>query len=331
MNKLTLYYALTSNGFIIALNFIAIASLWQNYINTRKVYLALACAAGLFAALRQIPGFYLGIYPDAYLVFQPSQLFHFMASLFLLAALMRKIDAITKNGKVILGLAIGNYLFSAVYLFVLTWPITYTDWYLTYSPTIVVSILIAWMLTRSHLPHSPSKLFLLPASLALVVIRCLIPAIESDNLFNLLYYMEALLFPILLIALTLQEVEEAYQKVDQLLEQQKLSVRDLRFILDNSLDVILTANEGGLLQTWNKRAEEKFGYSTEQVINKLHIDDLFCDNYWHRNSEDTAEFSAKMEHIDGKTFDTRVRMKSVANKQLAYSIYVFSDQSTSED
>ena len=156
----------------------------------------------------------------------------------------------------------------------------------------------------------------------LLLARISIPAIESIALIDLIYYIEVLLFPIMLMALNLVDVEKTQKMVSELLTEKTQSEEDLQFILDNSIDIILTANNVGLLISWNKRAQGMFGYSRLQAIGKVHIDELFYDNYWHKNADEFSDFDSTMENIEGVSFPVNVRMKTVSKEGKAYSLYV---------
>jgi len=118
------------------------------------------------------------------------------------------------------------------------------------------------------------------------------------------------------------EVEANTAQIASLLDDRMQSEQDLQFMLDNSLDVILVADSIGLLMSWNKRAELKFGYTSEQAIGKLHMDDLFTDNFWEKELREDRESCARMEHVEGHSFDMGVRVKSVSHRKSEYRIYV---------
>ncbi|MCG8416299.1 MAG: ATP-binding protein [Pseudomonadales bacterium] len=139
------------------------------------------------------------------------------------------------------------------------------------------------------------------------------------------------MFPIMLGALDLSEVEKAHRRVKSLLADQSQSRKDLQFILDYSLDVILVTDEAGLLQSWSKKATESFGYTHDQVIGKMHIDELFIGFLRHGNTGDTSEFQGTMERLDGSTFLVNVRTRTVKRRRNAvYVMYVLQDLSEQE-
>ena len=125
----------------------------------------------------------------------------------------------------------------------------------------------------------------------------------------------------------LNEVEFAHDRVEKLLADELQREKDLRFILDHSLDVILTTDDVGLLRSWNMRAEQQFGYSEQQTVDKIHIDELFLDNYRHENVSDPTEFQSQMKHTSGDSFWVKVRMQTIVQDDKAYSIYVLRDTS----
>ena len=59
--------------------------------------------------------------------------------------------------------------------------------------------------------------------------------------------------------------------------QELQSAKDyLQGIVENSADIIITVNDEGLIQTFNRGAEQALGYSREEVID-THIENLFVD------------------------------------------------------
>ena len=148
---------------------------------------------------------------------------------------------------------------------------------------------------------------------------------DSTDMVYLLYYLDVLMFPVLVSALVLAEVENAHFQVSTLLDEKSRSEEDLRFILDNSMDIILTVSNAGLLLSWNKRAELVFGYTEAQTVKKIYIDEIFSGNYWHKSIDHTEEFEAAMERRDGKVFPVKVRIKTVIDNEKTYSIYVIKD------
>ena len=93
------------------------------------------------------------------------------------------------------------------------------------------------------------------------------------------------------------------------------------------MDIIVAVNSSGLLTTWNKGAEAKFGYTAEQAIGKVHIDDFFVDHYCHKDVEDHKEFDSWMENVDGETIGVRVRLKTIKEGKKSYTIYMLRDLS----
>ncbi|PCI79194.1 MAG: hypothetical protein COB20_05265 [SAR86 cluster bacterium] len=137
--------------------------------------------------------------------------------------------------------------------------------------------------------------------------------------------LDVLIFPILVSALVLAEIENAHSQVTTLLKERTRSEAEQRFILDNSVDIILTVSNAGLLLSWNKKAENVFGYTNAQTIKKMYIDELFSGNYWHKNVDQETALSATMERIDGKTFPVEARMKTIIDDSGTHTIYVIRD------
>ena len=219
------------------------------------------------------------------------------------------------------------FLIGIGFLFIGGYPETTLGVYAQSMPILLTSGLIVWACWFSSNHWFSSRIFLLLSSTALLAIRSWLPALELGTLFYLVYYMEVLMFPMMLAALNLSEIENANRKVRALLADRVQSEKDLQFILDYSLDVILVANEAGLLLSWSKKGEEKFGYGREQAIGKIHMDDLFLSASPNRIGEELTEFHAEMERIDGSSFPVKVRVQTVMHDSRVYSIYVLQDLS----
>ncbi len=152
---------------------------------------------------------------------------------------------------------------------------------------------MCWRAVRTGPGLAASKILLGASSAVILAIRLSLPAIDSDVLFGALYYIEYFCFIIMLAAIILFEVEFAY----------------LQFIVDNSLDVILITDNVGLLLSWSSKAQSIFGYVPDQAVGKIHMDDLFANNYWGRDIGQAERFSSEMENVDGLRFPVEVRIR----------------------
>ncbi|PCJ27244.1 MAG: hypothetical protein COA96_03415 [SAR86 cluster bacterium] len=327
----SLSYLLFAQGFIIFLILMMVAGLWINFLNSRKAYLAIACAAGLVESIRQIPDLMLSLYPDSITYYFLSITLQFSALLVLLSSLiMMKSKLNSKNLWLIL-LPIICFLSSVAYQVLVEPPASVASWYLLSISIYIVLSMIIWHAWQIGTGLSPARIFLVATSMALLAIRIALPAMQLDELFYLTYYAASLIFPLMLAAINLAEVEYTNKTVQLLLADRTQSEKDLQFILDHSLDVILMADKIGLILTWNKRAEAKFGYTASQTIGKMHMDELFAVNYWQKNIKDSEEFISKMAHTQGNIFAVAVRTKTVIHNQKYYNIYVLRDASDLEN
>lgn len=324
MTNFDLSYYLISAGFIIALNLVVFTSLRASYSNNKKAYLALASWAAVAEALRQLPDYYLVLYPESNTLFIVSSLIQTVASLTFLLALNLITGEISRRNKLQAFVYITFFALCITVQLLNGLPTNTLMRYAAGAPVIVVSIAIAWKILVIAAKNSASRSLLILSSFSILLARIWMPAIDSFDFLDLIYYMEVLLFPIMLMALNLDDVEKTYKKVAQLLKQKTQSEEDLQFILDNSLDITLIANNVGLLRSWNKRAESMIGYNESQALGKVHIDELFFDNYWHKNAIEFNDFNSVMENVDGATFPVKVRMKTVHKEGEIYSIYVIS-------
>lgn len=316
---------LLAQGFVVLLILMVITGLWLNYRNSRKLYLAITCAAGLIEASRQLPDVMLNAFPESSLWYLLSLLLQFSASIVFIYALTRIKEKPERNSLGLIAVLTLGFVVGLILQFTVSLPASVLGRYLYSIPLLFATALIVWCAWRSNSELSPSRFFLLMISTLLLLVRATSPAFFDTGTYALIYYIELLLFPMAMSALVLTEVEFAQHRVESLLADKVQTEKDLQFILDHSLDVILTTDEVGLLRSWNMRAERQFGYSERQTVGKLHIDELFLDNYRHKNVSDLAEFQSQMEHSNGNSFWVKVRMQTIVHDDQAYSIYVLRD------
>ncbi|MFT7471347.1 MAG: PAS domain S-box-containing protein [Kiritimatiellia bacterium] len=318
-------YFLVATGFILILNLMAFISLRVNYRSTRKPYLFLSSIAIAIEALRQIPALMQSVNPDSYPGLLLSFFLQFFASWMLLCAIIRKESEFNNDHKTLLGFLLASYLLTSAFTVVNGFPQSIFQWLVITLPGICTALAILWKIRHAEIAALSGKMLLILSGISLVSIRIALLIVDSIDMVYLLYYLDVLIFPILVSALVLAEVENAHSKVSALLKERTRSETGLRFILDNSVDVILTVSNAGLLLSWNKRAENLFGYTSAQTIKKMYIDELFSGNYWHKNVDQEKALSATMERRDGKTFPVKARMKTIIDDSGTHTIYVIRD------
>jgi len=303
----------------------AFISLRVNYRSTRKLYLSLASAAIAIEALRQIPALMQSANPESFPGLLLSFFLQFFASWMLLGAIIRKESEFNADHKILLGFLLVSYVFSAIFTVANGFPQSIYDWLAITLPAIFTAAAILWKIRHTKITALSGKILLALSATALVSIRIALLIVEPIEMVFLLYYLDVLTFPILVSALVLAEIESAHSQVSTLLKEKTQSEADQRFILDNSVDIILTVSNAGLLLSWNRRAGNVFGYTDAQTVKKMYIDELFSGNYWHKNVDTEHALSATMERIDGKSFPVQVRMKTVIDDAATYTIYVIKD------
>lgn len=319
-DDLTLF--LFAVGFISLLNLMIATGIWLSYLTSRKRYLAIACAAAAVEVCRHSIDFLSSANPDSITFSVLSNFLQFGSTLLLSISLLFIFRNSLGREVWLFGITSGAFLIAkAADLFFLT-EFIQSNPYLGALPLIAATGILLWrgMFTGSVL--SPSKIFLLVASATLLAIRITLPALPINNLYLLLYYMEYLSFSMILTALILYEIEYSSRKVKRLLDSRTQSEQDLQFIVDNSLDIILVADDVGLLRSWSQQARDVFGYTREQAVGKIHMDDMFENDFWNQNLGAVDEFHARMESIEGKSFMVDVRLRRVSHNNADYSIFV---------
>ncbi|MFK7863641.1 MAG: PAS domain S-box protein [Pseudohongiellaceae bacterium] len=318
-------YFLVAIGFILILNLMAFLSLRINFLSSRKPYLLLGCFAVGFEASRQVPALVLSLNPESLPAVLVMFGLGFVASLTLLWSIITREQTPQRNHKQLLGILVSLYLLGLVGTLVNGFPPSTRYWLPLVLPSILTSAAILVTLARANIPTLSGKIFLILSATSLLSIRIGQLMVESTEMVFLLYYMEAVIFPILISTLIFAEVEFTHTQLVSLLNERTRSEADLRFMLDNSVDIMLRVNKSGLLMSWNKRAEQVFGHGANQVIGKLHIDELFPSNYYHSNVDQPLFFDGTMERIDGKIFPVKIRMKTLKQEDEVHSIYVINE------
>jgi PAS domain S-box-containing protein len=308
--------------FIAVLNAMIISGIWLSYLTSKKPYLAMACLAGAIEIMRHFSDLGTGLYPDALLLYSLSNILQFSSTLVLAVAMLAAFGSISRTTRLVIGALCFALGISVVYEALLTPPTTPLESYFGALPLIGASGFLVWRTIFTGQVITPSKLFFLTASGALFIIRISLPAMAVDNLYLLFYYIEYVCFSMMLIAIILYEIEYSNRKVQNLLDRKVQSEQDLQFIVDNSFDIILVADQKGLLRSWSKKAQDVFGYTHDQAVGKIHLDGMFVDNFLNRELGAVDEFHARMESIEGKSFMVDVRLKEVSHDGSFYSIFV---------
>lgn len=316
-------YQLLAQSFVVYVDLFIVVALWLIHRSNKRPYLALAIAAGLVEASRQIPDFLISVYPQSGLLYLLSLLLRFTASLLFLAALLRLTAIPARRQSLILAIPIIVYVISTATL--LGSGLPGLEVFVYAAPLILATFLLVWAAANAGSGWTPSRFLLTGTSFMLLVLRIWMTGVETGDIFYLLIYTEYLVFPMLLAAMILLEAELTNQRVQLLLEQRTQASEDLQFIVDNTDEIILISNEVGLVQSWSAQAARKFGYSAEQAINKLHMDELFAQMNIGHSKTGTAEFQTKLETADGSWFKARVSMKTVSHRGDIYNIYVLKD------
>lgn len=315
------YYALAL-GFSFFLNLVVVIAIAISYFTSRREYLRIACFAGLVELLRQGFDITLSLSPDSLTLYLLSKVFQFGSTLLFTAALLMVFERVTRIYYWIFGaLGIGLVLAMGISL---TTPETVelTNSYIFTAPLNLLTLLLFIRTLLTGPGITPSKVFLVVPSLVLLISRSLLPSMPLNEFYLFMYYMEYLCFAILMMAIALFELEFANRQVNTLLDQRTRSEQDLQFIVDNSLDVILITDKVGLLQSWSNKAQEIFGYAADQVVGKIHMDDLFSSNYWGRDIGQQERFTTEMENVDGAKFPVEVRMREVSEAGSNYCVFV---------
>lgn len=322
MEPTSFSYQIIAQGFVALLNLVMVFTLGINYLSSRKSYLRWATAAGLLEACRLIPNISLLWAPQSALLIIGSMAIQYLATLVLLAALLCYRARADRRYSLWAGLFLLVGIVNFAFLTANGIPTNTSVWLLHTAPLSVVTTLVLWHAWRMTGQLSISKAFLLTTIAFLLLLRLIVPFTQDENLFFLLYYIETLTFPIVLAAINVFAVEMANQQIKQLLDSREQSEQDLKFIIDNSPDVILIADKIGLIKSWNKPGETLFGYAATQVIDKMHMDDLFADNHWQRKADESEEFTTRIEHVKGAVVTVAVRMRPVTQENSSHSIFV---------
>lgn len=246
-----------------------------NYLSYRRAgypYLRLAVATLLVELVRQTANDLIIPYPFAvfYLV---SSVAFFCEALLCLATIRSVGDRPLASRTLVLATA-GYLLFTA-----LTSRLDVNArwaWYLKYLPLLLTHVFIvreAWRLFRQRWPASG---WLLTATGTVMSTRLVLPwlSVHINIIYGFAYFADGLLFSLTLGTVTLIALEQLSAERSQNLARRRQAESTLRFLLDNSADVIISYEDDGQILSWNNRARETFGYQDEEVVGKMHIDRL---------------------------------------------------------
>lgn len=309
-------------AFLLLFNLMVLAALWLSYRTSSREYLKVGCFAGAVELMSYSMDLVLLAVPESMTPKLLFQVFQFGATLLFVAALLMVSERVTRFyywAFAILGLGL---LVSLVYAQLTGIPEDLGAQYLSLLPLLALTGLLCWRALQTGTRFTLGRLFLILASFSMLLFRLILPTIAAGPVSDFIYFLEYLTFSVMLIALLLYELEFANAAVEDLLLEKIQSEQDLEFIVNNSLDIILVSDAVGLLQSWSTKAREVFGYSREQAVGKIHMDDLFAGNYWGRGFGTAEEFQSKMETVDGQGFMVDVRMREVSHPSGAYHVFV---------
>jgi PAS domain S-box-containing protein len=308
--------------FLLLFNLMVLAALWLSYRTSSREYLKIGCFAGAVQMLSYGTDLMLLAAPDSMTVELLFQVFQFGATLMFVAALLMVSDRVTRFYYFAFAVLGVGLLVSLVHTLLNGIPQDVVGQYRSSLPLFALTTVLFWRALRTGSRFTLGRLFLILASFSMLLLRLILPTIPMGLISGFVYFLEYLTFTVMLIALLLYELEFANAAVEDLLLEKTQSEQDLEFIVNNSLDIILVSDAVGLLQSWSTKAREVFGYSREQAVGKIHMDDLFASNYWGRGLGTAEEFQSKMETVDGEGFMVEVRMREVFHHSGAYHVFV---------
>ncbi|NKB32482.1 MAG: PAS domain S-box protein [Pseudomonadales bacterium] len=321
--EILVYQEVLSQLFACILVLALATGFWVSYLNSRKRYLSIIALAAIVEASRLLPDSILVYYPDNVIALFGNLLLQFLGTAFLVYALFvanhrsrqYQRNVLTSLGKIFI-VSVG-YLFTQV-----EYSQPSLDAFISVLAVLSATAILIWEGWRFNTNISASRILFSLSAMSLFVLRAVQPSMPIDELFLAIYYMELIAYPIIIVSLMLAEVENTNRRINDLLAEKAQSEADLKFIVNNTLDIILVSDEVGLLQSWSQKAQEKFGYTEDQAIGKIHMDELFIGDPIAVTENSDLNYKAKIESMDGSQFEVDVRMQTVAQKGEIYSIYV---------
>ena len=259
MNSTLLYQSL-----ILTLNFLVTLTLWLNYRNSRRPYLALVTIAGTTEIARLVVDTFIVLVADSLVLYHLSGSLKFCSTLLFLSALLRLQDPLTRLVRRVAALTIAFVVINIVQQ-LMGFTGTILEWYVYFSPIILAHALILWR-ARFITPSWPlTRIYLVVASSVLLLLRSWLPALypAPDEFYTAVYYLDSLLFPLMLGALNFAAIEETQLRLQTLLreqaelrKQQAAVERDLRNITKlEGLSVLA----GGIAHDFNNILMGLFG------------------------------------------------------------------------
>ncbi|MBV1878524.1 MAG: response regulator [Pseudomonadales bacterium] len=317
--------------FIIILDLMVALSLWLNYNNLKRKYLLYVIFATLLEALRQTVVLGVTFYPDSQILFWGAGYVQYLSSILLFAALKTVSAPGVRLRRRLVMLCL---LFVALpgLLLIKGFEGSVVDYYWYYLPLIFVTGLIIQAAYGNNARWSQGRVFMLVTTIPLFVLRILLPYnMGSENAFIMMYFLESLLYGLSLGVLILHSMEDMHRQIHHVLAERIQAEKDLQFIFDESADAILVTDEAGVFISWNLRGVEQFGYTRDEAIGFLNIQQLLVAEYPASSLTESVEFENVIKHQDGTEVPIKARVKGTIRNEARFSVYILQDVSAEKE
>lgn len=312
---------LLSLTFLWAFGAVFCIAVYLSYRRTRYAYLQLATIALIFDLVKQLCNDLTLSYPWA-ILFAASSVCFFFESIFSLAAVSSANDR--PLGRRAIGILFAAYLTSLVFIYAFFDERTRWSWYLSYSPALACQLLLTWHAWQMFRERYRASGWLLGAAISVLSLRLALPWMspQPDLIYGFTYFVDGILFALMMGTLMLVALEQLTAEKTRSLLQREEAESTIRFLLDNTEDVIVSHDVDGVMQSWNSRAESMFGYDASEAIGKLNVDQLLVPFDEHRARTETSALRK-----DGGQLPVEVSRRHAINDDHVYYTLVIRDLS----
>ncbi|MCZ6502280.1 MAG: PAS domain S-box protein [Gammaproteobacteria bacterium] len=284
-------------------------ALWLNYRNSRRTYLALASVAGVLEICRHIIDMLIVQRPEIIILYHLSGILQILSSLTFLCALLR-IRAHANRFNWLIAVPALMFVSISGTQQLGGFNSSVSEWYLYYLPLLLTQALIIWSAQNTSHNWPVSKVFLLTTSVGLLMVRGWLPShMAYDLLYNTVYYLETLIYAMMLAALILFAMEDTYEALQRSEEHYRLLIEQMP-----DPTFVSRVDDFQFVEV-NKRACENYGFSREEFLQMQIFDiEVFAplkedvrQLYDETRVGEVIEVEGINKRKDGSTFPVHVR------------------------
>lgn len=147
----------------------------------------------------------------------------FAASWVLLCAIIRKPSKFNAGDRTLLGLLLISYVLRCVFSAINGFVQPLLNWIPVALPAIFTASAILWKIRYTEISTLSGRILLVLCAISVVCIRVFLLIVEMTATVYLLYYLDVLMFPILVSVLALTEIGKTHSQLNPLLSEKTRS------------------------------------------------------------------------------------------------------------